>query len=113
MFEWDRNKAKISVHMGKKTSASSTRALRVGKNVKSIPDSQIDFSDLPELTDEQIGKMKRPGRPLIGSGRRELIALRLDPVVLRKLRSLAKKRGTGYQTLINEVLLNFTKKNAA
>jgi uncharacterized protein (DUF4415 family) len=52
--------------------------------------------------------MRRVGRPPIGDGPRQLIAVRLDPKVLRDLRREARRRGIGYQTLINEVLARHT-----
>ncbi len=99
--------------MGKKSTASSARGLRAKKNVRPIPDSQIDFSDIPELTDEQLKEMKHPGRPLLGYARRQMIAIRIDPIVLKKLKTYADKKGKGYQTLINEILGKFVKKAAA
>lgn len=99
--------------MAKKYSVSSARGLRAKKSAKSIPDHEIDFSDLPELSDEQLAAMKPLGRPLLGSAPRKLIAVRLDPEVLEKLRREAKKHGKGYQSLINEILAKHVKKKAA
>ena len=65
----------------------------------------IDYSDMPELSDEQLASMRRIGRPRFSAaGARQTIAIRLDPTVLEGFRKAAKKRGVGYQTLINEVL---------
>lgn len=99
--------------MAKKSTASSVRGSRVKKSVKYIPDNQIDFSDIPEITDDQIKRGFRPGRPLIGASRRMMIAIRIDPTVLKKLKNYADKNGKGYQTLINEILGKFVKKEAA
>lgn len=68
--------------MAKKLSASSQRAKRVAKSaadilaytktaaykretarLKSKKDSDIDFSDIPELTDEQLARMVRALAP--------------------------------------------------
>jgi uncharacterized protein (DUF4415 family) len=98
--------------MGKKSIGSSVRGPRAKGNVKYIPDSEIDFSDIPELTDEQLKGMKRPGRPLLGYSPRMMIAIRIDPNVLKKLKKYADKKGKGYQTLINEILGKFVKKAA-
>jgi uncharacterized protein (DUF4415 family) len=57
--------------------------------------------------------MKRVGRPPIGEEARQLIAIRLDPRVLATLRKEAKRRGVGYQTLINEVLAKHAKREVA
>lgn len=48
--------------------------------------------------------MRRVGRPPLGAAARRLIAIRIDPQVLESLRKEAKRRGVGYQTLINDVL---------
>jgi len=89
--------------MRKKRSASSVRGKRVAKSVKHIPDSQIDFSDIPEATNEQLKRMRRVGRPSTGMAK-QLIAIRLSPRLLATLRKLAAKQGKPYQTLIHEVL---------
>lgn len=99
--------------MAKKSIASSARGSRAKKNEKYIPDSQIDFSDIPEITSAQIKRGFRPGRPLIGTSARMMIAIRIDPTVLKKLKNYAAKKGKGYQTLINEILGRFVKKEAA
>lgn len=87
--------------MKKKRFASSARGKRVGKSVK--PDSQIDFSDIPEATDEQLKLMRRVGRPSTGMAK-QLISIRLSPRLLATLRKLAAKQGKPYQTLIHELL---------
>lgn len=68
-----------------------------------MPDSQIDFSDIPELTDEQLRRMRRVGRPATGLAK-QLIAIRLSPSLLASLRKMAAKQGKPYQTLIHELL---------
>jgi uncharacterized protein (DUF4415 family) len=73
---------------------------------------KIDFSDLPELSDKQLKSMRRVGRPTIGARARQLIAIRIDPHVLTKLQKEARKLGTGYQTLINEILAKHAKRSA-
>ena len=65
---------------------------------------QIDFSDIPELSDEQLRTMRRVGRPPIGAEARQFIAIRLDPEVLTRFRAGAKRLGIGYQTLMHRVL---------
>ena len=98
--------------MAKKVSGSYPRARRAVRNVKIIPDSEIDYSDIPPLSDEQLAVMRPLGRPILGAFRRKLIAVRLDPVVLAKLKLEAKSRGTKYQTLINDILAKHVKKKA-
>jgi predicted DNA binding CopG/RHH family protein len=71
--------------------------------VRHIPDSQIDFSDIPELSDEQLRRMRRVGRPATGLAK-QLIAIRLSPRLLATLRKMAAQQGKPYQTLIHELL---------
>lgn len=72
---------------------------------------RIDLSDIPEASDEQLGAMRRVGRPPLGGAARRLIAIRVDPEVLERLRSEAQRRKIGYQTLINQVLAEYTRKH--
>lgn len=51
--------------MKKKPSESSALGRRVAKSVKHRPDSQIDFSDIPEATDAELKCMRRVGRPAV------------------------------------------------
>lgn len=44
------------------------------------------------------------GRPPLGTAARRLIAIRIDPQVLGAVRREAKRRGLGYQSLINDLL---------
>jgi uncharacterized protein (DUF4415 family) len=57
--------------------------------------------------------MRRVRRPPIGEEARRLIAIRVDAIVLSKFRREARRRGIGYQTLINEVLAGHVKKDVA
>ena len=65
---------------------------------------RIDFSDIPEASPAQIQAMRRVGRPPFGAAARRLIAIRIDPQVLDAVRREAKRRGLGYQSLINNLL---------
>ena len=56
------------------------------------------------LSPDQLKAMRRVGRPPLGDGPRQLIAIRVDPGVLDQFRKEARRRRIGYQTLINEVL---------
>jgi uncharacterized protein (DUF4415 family) len=60
---------------------------------------KIDFSEIPELSDKQLSRMRRVGRPTVGDEPRKLIAIRLDAKVLSWLRKTAAKKGTPYQSL--------------
>ncbi len=97
--------------MAKKRSASSARGKRVAKSVKHMPDSQIDFSDASESTDEELKRARRVGRPKTGHAKL-LIAIRIDPRLLTQLRKLADKQDKPYQTLIHELLERAAKKAA-
>jgi len=57
-----------------------------------LPDDQIDLSDIPELTDEQLADFYRPIK--------RQITARLDADVLAWL----KAGGHGYQTRMNAIL---------
>ena len=54
--------------------------------------SQVDYSDIPALTDAQLAQFKRT--------RKKLVAVRLDMDVLEWL----QQYGAGYSTRINQVL---------
>ena len=66
-------------------------------------DDAIDFSDLPESTDSELHRARRVGRPRTGKAK-QLIAIRISPQLLSRLRRLAAERGQPYQTLIHEFL---------
>ncbi len=89
--------------MKKKPSGSSARGRRAAGSVKHMPDSQIDFSDIPESTEEELRRARRVGRPASGMAK-QLIAIRLSPKLLSQLRKMAAKQGKPYQSLIHELL---------
>jgi uncharacterized protein (DUF4415 family) len=68
------------------------------KEIEAIPDSKIDYSDIPELGAEFWAKatlhMPEP---------KQGVYLRIDPEVLRWFR----KNGRGYQTRMNAVLRSY------
>lgn len=63
------------------------------------PDKEIDFSDIPEITDEEWRKRKKyiglHYRPM-----KKAVTIRLDADLL----AWFKAKGPGYQTAINRVL---------
>jgi uncharacterized protein (DUF4415 family) len=67
------------------------------KRLAGRPDSEIDFSDIPELTDEQWKSAERGRfyRPV-----KRQITARVDADVLEWLKS----QGEGYQSRINAIL---------
>src|SRR2546425_13355795 len=81
--------------MARKAFASSARGRRAAKSGKPMPDSQIDFSDIPELTDEQLRRARRVGRPRSGHAK-QLIAIRIDPAASQ---ATAATCGEAVQTL--------------
>jgi predicted DNA binding CopG/RHH family protein len=68
-----------------------------------MPDSAIDFSDIPETTDEELGRAKRVGRPR-SRDQKLMIAIRIRSSLLAKIQKVAKKEGKPYQTFIHEIL---------
>ena len=98
--------------MKKKKSGSSAQGKPVAKNVQRITDNEIDYSDIPESSYEELKKANRVGRPK-GTNNKQLIAIRISPDVLSRLRKLAQKQDKNYQTLINEILEDTSKKKAA
>jgi uncharacterized protein (DUF4415 family) len=88
-----------------KRSASSVHARRAGKSGQPTRRrTEIDFSEIPEASPAQLRVMRRVGRPTLGAEARRLIAIRIDPQVLDAVRREAKRRGLGYQSLINDLL---------
>jgi uncharacterized protein (DUF4415 family) len=63
--------------------------------LKNLPDSDIDFSEVPKLSKSFFNdaKVRLPKR-------KKAVSLRLDPDVL----DWFKQEGKGYQTMINAVL---------
>jgi len=98
--------------MKRKPFASSAPAKRAAKNVVYMPDSQIDFSDIPELTDEQLKRARRVGRPRSGNAK-QLIAIRIDQRLLGRIRRLARNKQKPYQTFIHEILERATREQRA
>jgi uncharacterized protein (DUF4415 family) len=97
--------------MKKKSSVSSVQEKRPVRRGRHIPDSEIDFSDIPELTDEQLARGRRVGRPM-SEQVKELISIRIDPMLLFKLKKLAEKKKKPYQKMIHEMLELAVKKAA-
>ena len=88
----------------KKSRGSSAQDGRAGKNARDTKRKRIDFSEIPELSDKQLSRMRRVGRPTVGDEPRKLIAIRLDAKVLGWLRRTAAEKGLPYQSLVNEIL---------
>jgi uncharacterized protein (DUF4415 family) len=97
--------------MTKKSYGLSARDKHRGKSARRIPDSEIDFSDVPEATDEQLRRARRVGRPVSGNAK-QLVAIRISPKLLDQLRRMAAKQSKPYQTLIHELLEKAARKAA-
>src|SRR5271169_4451308 len=65
---------------------------RIAKRQAAGQDSDIDYSDIPPLTDEQLSQFRRAPKVLI--------AARLD----RDIYDWLKRYGDGYSTRINNIL---------
>ncbi len=89
--------------MASKRFASSAHAKRAVGSARPIPDSKIDFSEIPESTEAELKRARRVGRPRTGNAK-QLIAIRISPRLLALLRRLAAKQSKPYQTLIHELL---------
>ena|SRR5579863_1402206 len=89
--------------MKKKTAKSTVYHNPATKNARHMPDSKLNLSDIPEATDEQLRRARRVGRPATGNAK-QLIAIRIAPKLLSKLRRLAARQSKPYQTLIHELL---------
>ena len=65
---------------------------RIAKRQAAGDDSEIDYSDIPPLTDEQLAEFRRAPKVLV--------AARLD----RDVYDWLKRYGEGYSTRINNIL---------
>ena len=97
--------------MAKKQFALSAHGRRAVKSAKHTKDEDIDFSDIPDSSDDELQRARRVGRPKTGKAK-QLIAVRISPEILTKLKKLAAKQDKPYQTLINELLKKATDKVA-
>lgn len=75
-----------------RASGSSRCVKRAARSGRRTRRHGIDFSDLPEMSDEQLRSMQRVGRPSLGPVARQLIAIRIDPRVLVALQREAKRQ---------------------
>jgi uncharacterized protein (DUF4415 family) len=89
--------------MAKRRSPPGADGRRAAKSARPIPDSRIDFSDIPESTTAELKRARRVGRPKSPHAK-QLIAIRIDPRLLARLRRLAHRRQKPYQTMIHELL---------
>src|SRR5271154_3292216 len=71
---------------------------RIAERQAAGDDSDIDYSDIPKLTEEELSRFVR-ARDV---RRKVPVSVRLDPQVLDWLKS----KGEGHLTRINDILLN-------
>ena len=69
------------------------------KELAALPDSEIDFSDIPEATEEWFAR----ARVVYPHERKLQLTVRLDADVV----DFFKAKGKGYQTRMNEVLRTY------
>jgi uncharacterized protein (DUF4415 family) len=62
-----------------------------------MKDEEIDYSDIPELTDDFFKQA------VLWPGKKKQVTLRIDPDVIE----FFKKQGKGYQSMINAVLRKY------
>jgi predicted DNA binding CopG/RHH family protein len=98
--------------MEKKRSASSVRGKRLKESEKHIMDPEIDFSDIPESTASELKRAVRVGRPSTGNAK-QLIAIRISPALLSRVRKLADVSHKPYQTLLHELIEDAVDRKAA
>jgi predicted DNA binding CopG/RHH family protein len=67
-------------------------------------EGEEEFSDILELSNKQLSRMRRVGGPTVGDEPRKLIATRVDAKGLSRLRETAEKKGNPYQSLVSEIL---------
>src|SRR4029077_6467370 len=89
--------------MAKRRFGLSARDRGPAKSAKLMPESRIDFSDIPESSDAELRRARRVGRPKSPHAK-QLIAIRIDPRLPSRRRRLAQRRQKPYQTLIHELL---------
>ena len=89
--------------MAKKRSVSSVPEQPHIASAEHILNSDIDFSDIPDSTPAELKSAVRVGRPTTGNAKK-LVAVRVAPRLLERIRELAAKRETPYQTLMHELL---------
>jgi uncharacterized protein (DUF4415 family) len=96
-----RNTVKFKLDVKNPSKITTTQRKRLA-NLAALPDSRIDYSDIPKQTADV--KWTRPGA-LISGANKQQITLRLDSDVL----DFFKNTGARYQSRINAVLREYVK----
>ena len=79
------------------------------ERLTALADGDIDFSDAPELTDEQLAQMRPSVElfPALAQAGKQRITIQLDQEIVRYFEQSAEDAKTNYQTLINAALRSF------
>src|ERR1700684_2617433 len=93
---------------GPRAAASASRTRH--RPAHQPPDRDIDFSDIPELTEAELRSARRVGRPPVGGVTKQMIAIRIQPDILAALRKQAARRKLPYQTHIHDILARAAKR---
>ncbi|MCA9962803.1 MAG: BrnA antitoxin family protein [Anaerolineales bacterium] len=74
--------------------------------LESMTDEEIDLSDIPELTEEQLASMRPTAEviPALARQGKTRITIRLDDDIVTFFKQQAHENNTNYQTLINATL---------
>lgn len=89
-FEWDENKV-VKSEEDIQRYIRSPQFRKDSARARAIRDEDIDFSDIPELTEEELARMQRP---------KQQLTIRLDRDIVEWLKS---QKGP-YQTRLNAIL---------
>ncbi len=78
------------------------------KRLDAMSDKDIDYSDIPELTNEQLSSMRLTSEALPNpEAKKKRITIYLDNDLLEELHARADAAGHNYQTMINDVLREY------
>jgi uncharacterized protein (DUF4415 family) len=79
------------------------------ERLETMTDEEIDFSDIPPLTESQLRAMRPTAEliPELVQATKQRITIRLDSNIIQFFRQKAADADTNYQTLINAVLRDF------
>lgn len=83
---------------------TAATAWRESTKENPIPDDEIDYSDIPPLTEEQYRRMRPLGRPPVGDATKIPISFRINPNLLERIRTIAADRGESYQSFMHDLL---------
>jgi uncharacterized protein (DUF4415 family) len=88
---------------------SSINAQTDWERLDKMKEEEIDLSDIPALTDEQLTNMRPTSEliPALAKQNKERITIRIDSDVVDFFRDHATVEDTNYQTLINAVLRDY------